>query len=86
MTRLTTKSPGSEGETKTMTLREALGKALEQNPDVLLARLDDADHALEVLAKLRGRHAYLRREPLERQIAVHPVGHAGKQWRRQRGI
>jgi outer membrane protein TolC len=37
------------GETKTMTLKQALERALEQNPDVLLARLDEQKARYQIM-------------------------------------
>jgi outer membrane protein len=39
----------AEAETKTMTLRQALDRALDQNPDVLLARLDQQKSRDQIL-------------------------------------
>jgi outer membrane protein TolC len=43
-------APGLQAGQRTLTLREAVGLALRQNPDVVLARLDEQRAALEVQA------------------------------------
>jgi len=75
-----TAAPLAVGETRTMTLRQALDQALAQNPDLLLARLDQQKARSQVTVT---RDPFI---PKVLQAAARRVHWISQQYRRQRPL